>query len=112
MLDTDPSSPAPRVELCGELRCGPRIFVDPVGFSGLASVVLKCLLRLRRVGRDAPDGKSHEDGFAVDRFLIVEVAATVLELTYTGNTAQRAAFRCREIDIPLMRRGVVPAQRR
>ena len=40
------------------------------------------------------------------RFLIVEVAATVLELADAGN-AQRTAFRCREVDIPLMCRGVV-----
>jgi hypothetical protein len=33
---------------------------------------------LRRVERDSPDGKSHEDGFAVDRFLIAEVAAREL----------------------------------
>jgi len=54
---------------------------------------------LCRVGRDAPDGKSHEDGFAIDRFLIVEIGATVLEFTDAGNA--RRLFLPREGDNPI-----------
>ena len=57
------------------------------------------MLGLRRVGRDAPDGKSHEDGFAVDRFLIVEIGAIVLEFAGPGNA--RRLFLPREGDHPI-----------
>jgi hypothetical protein len=40
--------------------------------------------------------KAREDSFAVDRFLIVEVAATILELADAGN-AQRTACHTRPL---------------
>jgi len=43
--------------------------------------------------------KSHEDGFAVDRFLIEELAAIVLEFTDAGNA--RRLFLPREADNPI-----------
>ena len=49
--------------------------------------------------RDAAHGKSHEDGFAVDRFRIVELPAIVLEFADPGNA--RRLFLPREGDNPI-----------
>jgi hypothetical protein len=43
--------------------------------------------------------EAHEDGFAVDRFRIVELAATVLEFAGAGNA--RRLFLPREGDNPI-----------
>src|SRR5580698_8618838 len=55
------------------------VAIDPVDLPSLAAVGRKGLLRLSAIWGDRPNGEAHQDGFAVDGLLIVEVAAAVGE---------------------------------
>src|SRR5471032_1107584 len=65
-----PSETADRPTVCStngrtrdRLALDTGISVDPVYFPGLPAVVRERLFGLSGVGGDAPDGKSHQDGF-------------------------------------------------
>jgi len=67
------------------------------------------LLGLSRIGGDAPNGKSNEDGCPVDRLSVIEIAAPILELSDAGD-AQRADVRAGEGETPLVSGRIVRAQ--
>ena len=85
------------------------IAIDPVKLPGLAAVIRKRLLGLSRVGADPPNGKSHEDGFTVDRLLVIEVAAPILEFPDATGT-QHAHSGSGEGQTPLVSGRIVRAQ--
>src|ERR1700722_4988183 len=87
-----------------------RVLVEPVHFPGFAAIVGKSLLGLRRIRGDSPNRKPHQNHASVVRLLIVKVAATILKFA-VGRNSQGADSRCGEIEIPLVSRRVVPAQR-
>jgi hypothetical protein len=62
----------------------PRVRRDPVRLPGFASVVGERLLEVARVGSDVRDDESDEDGPAIERFLIEELSAPVLEFANRG----------------------------
>src|SRR5512138_2377894 len=69
---------------------------DPVHFPALAAVAGKRLLEAAHVGGLALDDELHEDRAAVQRVLVVELAAAVPELA-DRRDRQRAAAAVREI---------------
>src|SRR6185436_11388011 len=77
---------------------------------GLAAIRRERLLELARVRVTAADDEAHEDRAAVERFLIVELAASAPELADHWRR-QRTACAVREVQTPLARIGIVETQR-
>src|SRR5258706_13858912 len=86
----------------------PGEFGDPVSFPGLAAVVGERLLEPEGPGGDIREDEAHEDGSVVQGFLVVELAAAVLEAARHGD-AQLALGAVGEGDAPLVRGRVVYA---
>src|SRR5579859_7770446 len=87
-----------------------RLCHDEVRFPCLAAVSRECLLKAARIRSDVEDGKAHQNGATVIRFLVVELAPAVLEFA-DGRWAQDSGGRVCEIDVPLVSVWVVHAQR-
>lgn len=86
-----------------------RIDRNPVGLPVAATVVRIGLFEACRVGRDVGNDKADEDGFAVEVFLAVELAAAVAEAAM-DRTGQGAAARAGVVQAPLPGLRVVQAQ--
>jgi len=63
-----------------------------------------------RIRRDIGDDEADQDGAAVERFLVEEIAPSILELA-DGRYAQDAGPAAGDIQVPLMRLGIVQAKR-
>src|SRR5262249_11125111 len=86
-----------------------RVDGDPVHLPGPPAVIGVRLLEAARVRRDVGDHEAHEDGAAVERLLVVELAAAVLERA-DRRRAQGAGPDVGEVEAPLPRLGVVEPQ--
>jgi hypothetical protein len=67
------------------------------------------LFGLCRVRADPPDGKSHKHRPAIDQFIVIKVAAPVLEVADPRNASQRPNVRGCEVDVPLVGPRIEPA---
>src|SRR5579863_1577284 len=94
-----------------------RVVIEPVGLPGLAIVIRKRLLRSCRGGRERLDAEADPDGSAIKGFLVVELTAPLLETPDHGDTlgiaryVQYADAAGGEVKMPLVRGGVIEAQR-
>src|ERR1700720_4543308 len=86
----------------------PLIFIDPVDLPGLSAIGRKCLFGLGGVWGYLPDGKPYKYGSAVDEFVVIEVATSILEFADAGNTERANIWGC-EIQVPLVCGWVEPA---
>src|SRR5438477_8627829 len=82
---------------------------NPVHFPRLATVVRERLLEAARVRRDVGDQEAHVDGPAIERLLVIELTAPVLELAGHRLT-HGARADVREIEAPLAGFGIVESQ--
>src|SRR4051794_15251429 len=81
----------------------------PVQLPGLAAIGGKRLLEMNRILRDVRDDKSHQNCAPVERFLIIELPAAILEFTDRRNRHCPGSA-VREIETPLMGFGIVESQ--
>src|SRR5262249_23202363 len=82
---------------------------DPVHFPRLAAISRESLLEVTRGRSDVRDHEAHQDRFAIEGFLVDELAPAVLEATDRGY-AQSTARAVGEIEAPLAGVRVVQAQ--
>src|SRR6202012_942450 len=88
---------APNCTLPPALDAG--VHRNPVDFPGLAAVVREGLLEAARIGGNVRPDVPYQDAPAVDRLLVEELAAAVLEFAYGGN-AQAAAVGIGRVQAP------------
>ena|SRR5216683_4266349 len=89
--------------------CHPCVGRDPVHFPSLASIVREGLLKTARIRRDVRYNEPNKDGSAIQCFLVVEFAASILELADRG-LAQSAVVAVGKIEAPLVGLWIVEAQ--
>src|SRR5579863_5281296 len=94
--------------VCGPWRAvrpsfrDPGLVGNPVDLPGLAAVVGKRLLEVRRVRRDRGPDKSYVDHLAVVLLLVVELTDAILELT-DHRLAQNSIVVVDPVNEPLVR---------
>src|ERR1700719_551171 len=89
--------------------CHPGVCRDPVHFPSLASIVREGLFKTAGARRDVRYNEPNKDGPAIQCFLIVEFAASILELADRG-LAQRAVVAVGKIETPLVGLWIVETQ--
>src|SRR5262249_38953051 len=83
----------------------------PIGFPGLAAIEGECLFQARGVGGGDPH-VAHKNVFAIEVFLVKELAAAVfVEFAHGGGERDDAIGLVRPVDAPLVRFGVVGSNR-
>src|SRR5258708_21772138 len=95
----------------GRLRfiCHACVGRDPVYFPSPASIVREGLLKTAGIRRDVRYNEPNKDGSAIQCFLVVEFAASILELTDRG-LAQGAVVAVGKIEAPLVGLWIVETQ--
>src|SRR5258708_20188109 len=81
--------------------CHPGEGRDPVHLPGLAAILRERLFKAEGLRGDVRKNKSHLDGSAVERFLVVELAAPILEPAAHG-LAQCAVPSAGPLAFPLL----------
>jgi len=87
----------------------PGVCRDPVHFPSLASIVREVLLKTARIRRDVRYNEPNKDGSALQCFLVVEFAASILELA-DRRLAQSAAVGVGKIEAPLVGLWIIEPQ--
>ncbi len=89
--------------------CQPCVCRDPVHFPSLASIVREGLFKTAGTRRDVRYNEPNKDGSAIQCFLVVEFAASILELADRG-LAQGAVVAVGKIEAPLVGLWIVETQ--
>src|SRR5713226_6048577 len=82
---------------------------DPVHFPGLASIVREGLFKTAGIRRDVRYNEPNKGGSAIQCFLVVEFAASILELADCG-LAQGAVVAVGKIEAPLVGLWIIETQ--
>src|SRR5580693_4382157 len=88
-----------------------RKLTNPIDFPGLAAVRRERLLHVRRLGRNIEPDIAHKNGASFVFLLIEKLTAIPGKASDHGRQTKSPLVEIDEIDAPLMRSGIVEAQR-
>src|SRR5262249_58087002 len=84
-----------------QLAFDSRVGCDPVNFPGFAAIIGECLLEVAGIWSDVRNHKSNQNCPAIQRFLVIELPASTIELA-NRRLAERTAANGREVQTPLV----------
>src|SRR5215471_13766833 len=87
----------------------PCVVRDPVNFPSLTAVIGERLFEVTGIRGNVGNDEAHQDGAAIQSFLIVELAAAIPEFP-DGRHADRPGPAIGEVEAPLVRLRIVKAQ--